>query len=324
MGFRLSSPVILVYGAEEFFLDRDLQSLKGNPRRDVVLLDGHSVTEAEVVSACESVSIDFTDPDSTKPRLVLLDNAHKVKLEKIIKAYVEGRDSKDTSSVLVAFFRTEKLPPTWSKLKSIATHHYEKLKTWDNNNQVVEWAKSEAKRIGLDLDERVAKALFHLTGGNLYRINNELGKLLLLVGKGRADITHLKLVGVQTAGSDPWAVVDAALLKKPKAALSALNSLYRFATDDPSILLLGSLAKGVEKAFVARSLLDRGCQSEDVAARLGMHPYRYHKSVHQQASKHSTLSLAKMMQTLSELDVRIKRTSHRRTMLELAVLELSS
>jgi len=327
MSFRLTSPIVLSFGEEEFFLDRDLQWLRRYPKRDVVLLDGYDTTENQLISACESIVVDLDEPEKTRPRLVVLDNANKVKVEKRLKAYLDGRQKGDTSTVLAAIFRMDKLPAGWSKINESTTtvREHKKLKTWDNNNEVVKWANEEASRIKLKLDPKVSQALFHLTGGDLYRIQNELNKLLLLVGVGgTADISHVKLVGVQTSGSDPWDVVDAALMKNRKGAMNALNSLYRFATDDPSILLVGTLAKGVEKAFVARSLLDRGCQVDDVAARLGMHPFRYQKTVHLQAGKHTVKSLVGMMKKLSELDVKVKSTSHRRTLIELAVLDLST
>jgi len=327
MSFRLTSPVVLSFGEEEFFLDRDLQWLRKYPKREVTILDGESITEGQLVSACESVSIDFDDPTSIQSRLVIVDNAQKLKVEKRLKAYFDGKQKADMTTVLACLFRTEKLPATWSKLSEsiVQLRKHEKLKTFDNNNEVIKWAAEEAKRIQLKIDPKVAIALFHLTGGDLYRISNELNKLKLFVGpEGTADLNHVKMVGVQTSGSDPWDVVDAALMKNRKGAMNALNSLYRFANDDPSILLAGTLAKGVEKAFVARSLLDRGCQVEDVAARLAMHPFRYKQTVHVQASKHSVKSLAGIMQKLSELDVEIKSTSHRRTLIELAVLDLST
>lgn len=326
MSFRLTAPVVLSFGEEEFFLDRDLQWLKAYPKREVVFLDGYDVTEDQLVSICETVMFDFDEPEKTQPRLVVVDNANKLKLEKRYKAYVEGRQPGDLSTVLACVFRSDKLPAAWLKVneKIAQVRKHEKLKTYDNNNEVIKWTSEEAKRIKLKMDPKVAVALFQLTGGDLYRISNELNKLLLVAGEGTADLSHVKLVGVQTSGSTPWDVVDAALLKNRRGAMNALNSLFRFASEDPSILLVGSLAKGVEKAFVARSMLDRGCQVDDVAARLGMKNFVYERTVHRQAGKHSVKSLAGMMQKISKLDVDVKSTSHRRTLIELAVLELST
>jgi DNA polymerase-3 subunit delta len=327
MSFRINAPLVLAFGEEDFFLDRDIAWLSRYPGREVTVLDGSEVTDDQVISACETLVVDFENPENIRPRLVVLDNATKVKGDKRLKEYLSTRSKGDTYSALAAICRTEKVPALWSKVDKglVLVREHKKLKTWDNNNEVAKWASEEAKRLGFSLDLRCATGLFHLTGGDLYRINNELNKLLLLVGKGgTADPTKIQMVAARSAGAEPWTVVDAALLKDKRGAMNGLNLLYRFASDEPSILLLGALAKGVERVFVARTLLDRGCQVDDVAARLSMHPFRYQKTVHAQAGKHTVKSLSKIMQKLSELDVELKRTSHRRTLVELVVLEIST
>ena len=89
-------------------------------------------------------------------------------------------------------------------------------------------------------------------------------------------------------------------------------------------MILGALIKGVERLFIARSLLDKGVSPDDIAGRMGMHPYRFKKAVLPQAERQTVARLVSNMQMLSRLDVELKRTSHRRTLVELAVYELAS
>jgi DNA polymerase-3 subunit delta len=326
MMFRINSPVVLSFGEEGFFLDRDLDFLSRYPGRDITLLDGSEVTDDQVVSACETLSVDL-DVGTVRPRLVVVDNIHKVKSEKRLKEYLSSKQKGDTFSVLAGISRTEKAPALWGKLERglVITREHKKLKTWDDNNEVAKWAEREAKQLGFTLDLRCATALFRLTGGDLHRITNELNKLLLLVGNGgTADINKIAMVAARSAGTDPWAVVDAALMKDKRQAMDGLNLLYRFAPEEPSILLLSSLIKGVEKVFVAATMMSKGRSADEIAARLSMHPFRFQKTVQVQASKHKVSTLVGVMQKLAGLDVEIKRTSHRRTLVELAVLEVST
>jgi DNA polymerase-3 subunit delta len=324
--FRILSPVVVTYGEEPFLLDRDLDWYRKYPKRDITFLDGSEVTDDQVVSACESVSIDFDDPEKVTSRLVVVDNVNKIKSDKRLKAYLNSLQKGDLNTILAVVSRTEKIPALWSTLlPGISTvREFKKLKTWDNNNEVVNWTMEEAKRLGFTLELESAKILFAVTGGDLYRINNELKKLFLLVGKGNtAGRNQVQLVASRTHGVDPWSLVDSALAKDKKGAMNGLNLIYKYASEDPSILLLASLMKGVEKVFLARSLLDKGKKPEEVASRLGMHPFRFQKTVLVQAGKHSVKSLASVMKKLAILDVELKRTAHRRTLMELAVLELS-
>jgi DNA polymerase III delta subunit len=326
MPFRIASPVVLSFGEEGFFLDRDLDHLSKYPGRDISILDGSEVTDDQVVSACETVSVDL-DTGTVRPRLVIVDNIHKIKSEKRLKEYLGSKQKKDLFSVLAGISRTEKAPALWAKCGPgvVTLREHKKLKTWDDNNEVAKWASNEAKRLGFGLDLNCATALFRLTGGDLHRITNELNKLRLLVGNnGTADLHKIAMVASRSAGTDPWIVVDAALMKNKRAAMDGLNLLYRFAAEDPSISLLSSLMKGVEKLFVAVYMISKGRPAEEIASRLAMHPFRYQKTVQVQAAKHKAAALIQTMQKLSKLDVELKRTSHRRTLVELVVLEVAT
>jgi len=327
MGFRFSTPVTASFGEEEFFLDRDLNDFKDQPNRNVVLLDGSAISDAELASICATLIVDFDDPANTKPRAIVVDNAHKFKPEKAMKAYLDGKGPRDLGSVLALIVRDDKPLAFWSKLGDKATfREHKKLKTFDNNNEVVKWIQEEAKRLKLVVDYRTASIMFHAGGGDLYRLSNELQKLRLILEAGTTvTLDHLKLVMTPGSNAEPWTVSDAAFDKNTKKALNSLSSLYKYVADDPAMPVLYSMMRQAEKLFVTRTLLDAGVAHDDIAARLGVHPYKFKLTLLQQAGKHSKRKLASVMQNLCRLDVDLKRTSHsKRTLLELAILDLAS
>ena len=325
MGYRFSTPVVVSFGEEPFLLDRDLNSFRDQKNYAVTLLNGSEVTDSEVVSACETYQIDFDDPTNILSRATVVDNAQKLKADKRLKAYLEGRDPKDLSAVLAVVIRAASLPAFWAKLGARATIiERKKFKTWDNNNEVVKWILEEAGRIKLDLNIQIAKAMFQVDGDDLYRLSSELGKLKLLVGKSSVTVEHLRLVMTPTSTVESWDVAEAAFLRNPKKALTLLSDVYRYATEDPSLMILGALIKGAERIFVARSILDKGAAPDEAAAGIGMHPYRFKMSLLPQVEKQTVHRLVTAMQKLCKLDVDLKRTSHRRTLIELAVLDLAS
>jgi DNA polymerase-3 subunit delta len=325
MGYRFTAPVVVSFGEEPFLLDRDLNSFRDQKQYAVTVLNGSEVTDAMVVSTCETYQIDFDDPTNILPRVVVVDNGHKLKVEKHLKAYLESRDPTDLSSVLAVVMRAATLPAAWAKLGTKAKLiEHKKFKTWDNNNEVVKWVQEEATRIRLNLDKQIAQSIFQITGDDLYRISSELSKLKLLVDKATVTVEHLQLVMTYSSTVESWDVAEAAFLRNKKKALNLLSSLYRFAADDPSLMILGALIKGAERIFVARSIMDKGTSVDETAASIGMHPYRFKMSLLPQVEKQTTSRLVHIMQKLCELDVDLKRTSHRRTLIELAVLDLAS
>jgi DNA polymerase-3 subunit delta len=326
MGYLFKTPIVVSFGEESYFLDRDLVLFQDQSKYSVVVLDGSELSDVEVVSVCETVQIDFDDPSNIKPKLVVLDNAGKVKGDKALKSYLDSRDPQDLSVVLAVVVRSDKCPALWSKLGKKATLlERKKLKTWDNNNEVVAWISSEAERIGLTLDPKLASAMFQVVGSNFYVLASELSKLRVLV-EGSTSVTaeHLKLVMTPSSTSGSWDVADAVFLKNPRRAMNLLSNIFKFMAEDPTLMILGSLMKSAEKLFVARSLKDKGVSDDEVATRFGMHPYRYKMSLLLQVEKQTLSGLTRSMQMLSKLDVELKRTSHKRTLVELAVLELAT
>jgi len=327
MGYRFTTPVTVSYGEESFFLDRDLNSFRDQPNRSVVVLDGANTNDAELASTCATLIVDLDDPASTKPRAVVVDNAHKFKPEKAMKAYLEGKGPKDLGCVLALVVRGDKPLVFWSKLgDKVTLLERKKLKTFDSNNEVVKWIEQEVKLAKLTIDYRTANIMFHAGGGDLYRLASEIQKLRLIVPAGTAiTLDHLKLVMTPGSNVDQWTVADAAFDKNTKKALNALSSLYKFVAEDPAISVLYAMMKQAERLFVTRSLLDSGVAHDEIASRIGFHPYRFKQTLLQQAGKHSKRKLASVMQNLCKLDVDLKSTSRsKRTLVEMAILDLAS
>lgn len=325
MALKFSTPIVVIYGEEEFFLDREIQRLREYSGRDVTLLDGVGLSDHALVSICETRSIDFEDPTNMKPRIVIVDNAQKVKAEKALKAYVEERDAKDVSTVLAMVVRDAKLSAFWGKAAKTKVFEFKKLKTYETNNEVVKWMEDEARLLGLSLDSRNATFIFQIVGDDLYRIANELRKLKLFVGTEPVTPDHLRAVLVPSATAEPYQVADAAAAKDVRKALNTLSTLYKNVADDPAVPVAYALMRQTEKLFVARSLMDNGASADDVAGRLAMHPWRCKTFFMPLVEKHTKARLLQVMQHLCRLDVEIKRTSNsKRTLVELAVLSLAS
>jgi DNA polymerase III subunit delta len=326
MGYKFTKPFVVSFGEEQFFLDRDLNAFRDQQDYRVKLLDAGVASEAEVVSACETIAIDFDDPTHIQSRVVVVDNGEKLKSDKSLKAYLERRKADDLSSILAVVIRAKAAPAFWTKLGAKVTlREHPKLKTWDSNNEVVKWVQSEAERIGLNLSGQIASVMYQTAGSDLYRLASELQKLRLLVGpKKPVTIEHLKLVMAPSSATSPWDLVDAVFMKNRRKAMNALSNVYQYSTEDPSLIIMGCFMKLAEQLFVIRSLLDQGNSPDDVAARISMHPYRFKMSLLPKAERQTVKGLLHTMQILSRLDVELKRTSHRRTVVELAVLDLAS
>ena len=311
---------IVSFGAEDFFLDRDIERALAWKDRHIIRVSGEDIDDGDLVGLAETGSLDGGS------RVIILDDAHKVKGDKALKAYVAAKDPKDDHTVIVAIVRSEKCPAIWSEAaKKGRLIEHKKLKTWDSNNEVVKWVESEARRLGLILDDNIGHLLFQLVGPNLYRLSNELRKLSVLLGKqAKVGPEQVKLVIAPSPTAEPYQVADAAFAKDAKKAMNALSTVYRVMGDEAHVPLTFSLIRQAEKVVLARSLVDRGASEEEIAAALGMHPWRCKTQFLPLVQRHRMADLIGHLGRLRTLDEDVKGPARsKRTLVELAVLRIS-
>jgi DNA polymerase-3 subunit delta len=318
-----SLPFRVFYGAEDFFLDRSLERAKAMAGRSVTVLDGDGITDEDVVEACLTPGVE-DGPDAK--RAVVLDNANEVKGDKILKAYIETKDRLDTSVVLIAFVRSEKLSEVWkAAAEKGQSFEHRKLLTWDNKNQVVDWIEKEAKDNGIHLGPDLAKSLYTGVGSDLYRLASEIRKIALLVGEGgKPTLADLQLVVATSPAAEPWQVAEAVVSREPRRAMQLVSTVYKSMGDEAHVPITSALMKQVEKLVVARSMLDRNASEDEIAAGVDMKKGRLFYYI-PQVRKHNLRELVGHMARLCKLDADVKGSaSSKRTLVELAVLAIAA
>lgn len=314
------------FGEEDYFLDKAIDFVQRWPDREVVRLDAsEGLSEEELVDILETQTIDDVK------RTIVVDYANKLKESKakVLRHYVDTRAS-GQGEVLVAIVRSGKLSDLWSGIGAkgkLAEH--KKFKPWPDKtgkNDYERWIETEAKRFGLGLESGVPELIYQMTGESLYRISNELRKLLLLVGNGnKVSKQHVISVIAVTPNALPKDVVEAAFAKNPKQAMNSLSLLFRSEGDSASVPLVYSMMRETQKYLTARYLLDKGASQDEIATAVGMHPYRCKISLLPHLKKHDQRSLISLMQRLCKLDRDVKSSSiSKRTLVELTVLSIAA
>ena len=315
-------PFRVLYGSEEFFLDREIERARAWKGRSVTVLDGEDSTDEDVVAACLMPDV---DDDGGGKRVVILDNANKLKGDKALKAYIAAKDPKDTAVILFVVIRSEKLPEVWQLAVGKGTsQEHKKLTTWDTNNQVVKWIEQEAKDCGFTLETDLAKTLYSGVGSDLYRLASEVRKIALLIGpNGKATLADLQSVVAATPSVEPWQVAEAAINKEARRAMQLVSTVYKNMGDEAHVPLTNALMRQVEKLVVTRQMLDRNASEDEIAAGLDMKKARLFFFL-PQVRKHTLRSLVGHMARLCKLDVDVKgAASSKRTRVELAVLAIA-
>jgi DNA polymerase III delta subunit len=105
--------------------------------------------------------------------------------------------------------------------------------------------------------------------------------------------------------------------------MNALSLLYK-GGEDASVRVTYGLMRETQKMLTARFLLDKGSSDDEVAAAIGMHPYRCKLTFLPNVRKHDQTSLIRVMRRLCKLDQEVKgASSSKRTLVELTVLSIA-
>jgi len=307
-------PFIVAYGEEELLLDRTVELGKNWKSRNIVVLDGSAVSGSEVVSFCEQRSFD------SRKRLVVLDNAQKVKG---LDDFVEGKDPTDLSTIIVAVVRSATLPSVWQKAAAKGRlEHFPKFKPWQTDS-IHRRIQLEAKRSGVRLGKGVPELLLLLLGNDLRRISNELGKIAQIADEVTKELV-LSLVP-SNIPAEAYEVVEAATARNPSKAMLLLSLVFKELGEGAAVLLTSLLTKRVEQLLLARHLLDSGISEDVSASRLGVHVFILRTKILPRARSFTVLSLVNQMKSLCELDARVKGSGRsKRTLVELSVLGLAA
>lgn len=319
---RAAGPFIVAFGDEDFLLDRLIQGRKTAwKNRQITVMDGASTTEDKFITACETVS--FFDEGG---RAIILDNAQELDTSKELAAFIQRRDPKDTSTLVLIIVRDKKLGAAWNEaLKKGSSVEYAKFKPWETE-KVLSRYTDEAAILGLKLDKGVVEAFHNLLGDNLRSVVNELKKLSYLVKPGEAITkAHVYSVISPDRPAEAYEVGELAVQKNLKAAMFKASLVFTYLGEGAAVPITHGLLRQVERMLIARQMLDKGDGPDVLAVRFNVHKFVCMKNIIPVAQKHTIPSLLKHMQNLCKLDSQVKGAARsKRTLVELAVLSIAS
>ena len=313
------SPFLVFFGDEDFSLDQEIASARNRKDRVPVLLNGHKLADSDLVRTCEEIRFDDAK------RVVIVDDAQKVKGDSYLKEYLSNQDPSDKSTILMAVVRGPKLPAIWKRAAELGvSKEHKKLAPWQTG-KAISRISAEAKTLGVRLEEGVPELIVRFTGMDLARHVGELKKLALVASGGVITKGDVRRIIQPAVPADPYLVAEAALLKDSRRALSLLSLVCLYLGDGAYVPVSSALIKQVEKLTTVRYLLDRGDTPEDIAGYLEMHPFRFQQTLLPQAKKHTLSSLLGQMEILCKLDSTVKGAARsKRTHIELALLSVST
>ncbi len=206
-----------------------------------------------------------------------------------------------TDDVLIVVSDSKKLEdPRASRVLN-----FPKLKSFDDNNDVVKWIVKEGKAFNVGL-EKIAPALFLNCGTGLRKLSSEIAKLAVLTRPGNAVAPDdARSVICFCAELTPKYVIDAICDGHTARALAFLDKLQD--QGDETGWVLAYMQRHVWQQLQMEAQVASGSLPSDSAATLGVHPFIYKKMLERRQGLWARPSLEKSYLTLCDLDIAHKR-----------------
>ncbi len=262
------SPVYLLWGEEPFFIRALLMALRARiDLRDFNddLLDGDAADPDQIVLIAETL------PVLSAHRLIVVRDAERIKDDRgVLLAYFKN-PCKTTTLVFTAQ-KPDMRKSLFAALKGMATViPCAPL----SEMAAADWMTQEGQKRGLRFTAEARAFLRAHLGRDLFRIQQELDKLVLSDASSPSDAISLDAVERSVAGGRVGSVfdlIDAIGKKEGHDAIRRLTALLSFG--EPPLLILSLLARQWRMMAIAKSALQAGCTPSDAALKVGIPPFR--------------------------------------------------
>lgn len=289
--------IIFLYGPDTYRSRKKLDELKEKFLREVdptgaglALLDGETATMEKINEAIAPSSL------FVRKRMAIIENLFANKGQNIfleLAEYLKKHAKKDNDNIII-FLDPVSSGDDLNKAKSelfkllksekFAMPEFKEL----SNTDATQWAKAEVEKRGGKISREAASALTAVLGSDLWRLGNEIEKLVnykagLKLDGAEEDFTiEIKDVDKFVRGAfdeNIFALTDAISAKNKALALKLLEEQIEAGLTD--FHLLNMITRQFKILIQIRQALDDGHSSNKMIKLLGVHPFIVQKGIGQ-------------------------------------------
>ncbi|MEA3344389.1 MAG: DNA polymerase III subunit delta [Patescibacteria group bacterium] len=169
--------------------------------------------------------------------------------------------------------------------------------------QLKAWVKKEFEKYNSTISENALNILVENIGNDLWRMSQEINKLINYKGKEKIEEKDIRLLVKPKVETDIFKTIDAISEKNKKHALSLLNKHLR--KGDSPLYLLSMINFQIKNLLIVKELIQKGEPFNLVVSKSGLHPFVARKSYFQ-SQKFTFLELKKIFQNIFKIDLDIK------------------
>jgi len=200
-------------------------------------------------------------------KLIIVYGACKVKDKDFQKKMTAWLATADKDIDLV-FVDEEDKPTNWL-VSAVKKNGKVEITNQLKSHEVTRWIRERVISRGGEIDILGAEKLTQMLGNDLWRMSNEIDKLIAYDRKVTTENIS-KIVEPEFLDSI-FSLVDAIAEKKERKALSILNRFLKEEGNEP--YLVAMIARQIRNLISVKDLAERGKKEIEIAAKLKLHPF---------------------------------------------------
>lgn len=298
--------IIFVYGPDTFRSREKLKELKNkfikeiDPNgNDFNILLGQNTSIKEINEKISTGSL------FTKKKMTIIENIFENKDKEIFPELVEyiKKNKLDSGDDILIFFDhdLEKLTVNQKKLFTfLKKQKYIFELPLLNNAQLNIWIKNKTAKEEIKIQLQVSQEIINLTGNDLWRINNDVNKLINYKKKEKEiKVEDVKELVSGDVDENIFALTDAISQKNKQLAIKLLEEQYEAGLSNEYIIFM--LIRQLKILLQIKTELNKNLNADQIIQKLKLHPFIIKKGIIQ-ARNFTILDLKNSLNRLIEID----------------------
>lgn len=288
--------ITLVHGENSYLARVELEKLTKSISTQTIFAD-EAKTLSDLIFSTDNLSL-----FESEQKLTILKNLSKNRKKSLFNELAEYIE-KNHENIQMVLFETSKFDARTKLYKTIKKLGNVVETKMSSEPQLLGWIASELKQHKVKVENSVAKQILARVGTDQNLLENELGKLTLLVNSEKREKVEQGDLEILTESKDAviWDFMDAMTSRDKKRALHILERIYKNDSDFP--YLCAMLSKQIKMLYWLKS----GSVPEEVMKKdFGVHPYTI-SLLRKNLSKFETPFLKLLFSKLTNLDFKVKQ-----------------
>lgn len=294
-------PAFFFYGDDTYSLSQKLSHWKLEFEKkygdlNTSFFEGSQYKPAEIIDAANSM------PFLADKRLVVIKNAlNEFDSEELEPLGEFVQNIPDTAVVIFAELRgVDKRLSLYKKLiKHAQGTEFKKIE----GGALKQWILQQAHKVGGDIESNAAQHLADIVGGDLFRLENEIIKLVNYAANRPVTVKDVEKMVVSTLTTSIFKLTDALSQKNNKTALTELHTLIESGEELHGILFM--IMRQFRIITEIKDLSDRKKSREEIVSVTKEHPFVVSNTLNQ--TRNFTMpQLKKAYDLLLDIDTRLK------------------